>query len=228
MLIPSAFTLHGEYSSNPCYPDVTVCDDYLQPTPKFFSSVRNSDSPVNPYVPACYYNGAKSLLEQINEKYLENGKEANSNQIQCAFTGLAKDLMINSLHINLDTYRLFQPDPDTTSLSTDYAWTPVTPRALPSILTQSEHYDDLSTNRNAISSVIRNVSELFVDHNHTMAWSWESLGCVGTMAMKPFAGESHVSLLLQSYINEVKKTPFSMKIVNMKAFINDLKYLSGK
>lgn len=245
--MPGAFTLHGDYSNNPYYPDVTVCDDYLKPSPKYFNFAKSYNGSNNPYVPQMCYDHEKDFLSEIKQKYQDNVQKGESNtkiQDQCTFTGLAKSLMSTSLRINFDSYRLFPPEVET-PLPPDYV-SPITPRALPFTDHDTLTNNDTDVNSRSINDIVnQNQTNNNINNNNLsppindlnlnekplkrfLAWNWESLGCFGTLCTKPFAGESHVSLLLQSRINQMKNKTFHVEIVSMETFINDLKYLTGK
>lgn len=208
LLVPGPFTLHADYKDNRHYPTFNNYD-IMNPTPKYFKSTKPLKSKDNPYLPKFVFEGETNQLVAIENKFSSKTAERNPEQ-ECTFTGMTKRLLGTSMRININDIRLF---PETLKQ-------PAKTQKLPSTSAQKSLVS-LTASKKQEEYYINEAKKVF-------SWNWEGLGCFGITCAKPFAGESSISLLLQSHINQEKKKPFEAKILKLHDFLNDLKSLTGK
>ncbi|XP_061385996.1 uncharacterized protein LOC133320902 [Musca vetustissima] len=203
LLIPGSFTLHASSINNKHYPGFSDYD-IMNPKPRFFKGIRELKSPDNPYLPQFVFEGERDKLMAMNDKFTNSHTMICDGDVsEVTFTGMTKRLLGSALRINTSSLRLF---PET-------------------IFQHKKRFKSKKRPESMLHDIGYEASDNEKEY-HIFSWNWEGLGCFGISCLRPFVGDTSVTLLLQSYITKANNKPAPAKVLDEKCFIADLKLLT--
>lgn len=217
MLIPGPFTLHASYGKQNYYPEKV----HFPSGPRFFRGVYDIKKAENPYILKKLHSKNLHInpLDEIKQRYahsIDSSRSLDHNAISdCSFTGTTQRLLSNSVRrLHAVPFGLFRKCqlPIKSEITN--------PLDLNLVKPSNKSYVEYKQKQDTI--VVHEPERVF-------SWNWTSLNKVGIPVGKPFASETNVSMDLNAYMQiQQGKPQAEIKVLTLKQFIKDLKYLTSK